>query len=478
MKERMRSFGEKAKAFGEKTGQRSKELGKKVAEATKETTAKAADATKKTTAKVAEAAKETTAKAAEAGKKAGSRLSESTADVSEKISVAAEQAVESVSKGVKQTKEKVKQAKEARDERKAQSAQVPQSTQVIALGDIPDDHLTGGWPQIGGQRFLTWMDLPTKPEERASRRMQEHLAMFEAQTGTNPTKSIIEELNMDLTWCFDGSFDLDCIVSERLRRPIPSVSMIPFGNIELNIIEIAHPRMAIDAGSPFDIILLSGSCSASYSFGIVTILGLRHHEWVINEFETHLTCSDFVAHPCPANHPLSDRWVGMLVEGNLRSTYGQNMSHSPRASPIPSLPFEVETNERDRTDCSKPPRDKMEFYEFIFFMFMWVFIFAGVGITTLNGSGQYRRSTAAMSDVILSYMSSRWTGHTQLESTSSVVMLTPCRTIWETAFNRLALKTSRRASRWHDRRRLRLRRRLRVPPGNGRSAPSSRRGSS
>ena len=141
MKERMRSFGEKAKAFGEKTGQRSKELGKKVAEATKETTAKAADATKKTTAKVAEAAKETTAKAAEAGKKAGSRLSESTADVSEKISVAAEQAVESVSKGVKQTKEKVKQAKEARDERKAQSAQVPQSTQVIALGpDLPDEN--------------------------------------------------------------------------------------------------------------------------------------------------------------------------------------------------------------------------------------------------------------------------------------------------------------------------------------------------
>ena len=30
MKERMRSFGQKAKAFGEKTGQRSKELGKKV----------------------------------------------------------------------------------------------------------------------------------------------------------------------------------------------------------------------------------------------------------------------------------------------------------------------------------------------------------------------------------------------------------------------------------------------------------------
>ena len=57
IKERMRSFGEKAKAFGEKTGKRSKELGKKVAEATKETTAKVAEATKETTAKATEAGK-------------------------------------------------------------------------------------------------------------------------------------------------------------------------------------------------------------------------------------------------------------------------------------------------------------------------------------------------------------------------------------------------------------------------------------
>ena len=132
MKERMRSFGEKAKAFGEKTGKRSKELGKKVAEATKETTAK-----------VAEATKETTAKATEAGKKVGHRLSESTAEASEKISVAAEQAAESVSKGMKQTKEKIKQAKEQRDERKAQAAQVPQSTQVIMVGpDLPIEEMT------------------------------------------------------------------------------------------------------------------------------------------------------------------------------------------------------------------------------------------------------------------------------------------------------------------------------------------------
>ena len=129
MKERMRSFGEKAKAFGEKTGKRSKELGKKVAEATKETTAK-----------VAEATKETTAKATEAGKKVGHRLSESTAEASEKISVAAEQAAESVSKGMKQTKEKLKQAKEQRDERKAKAADVPQSTQIIQVGpDLPDE---------------------------------------------------------------------------------------------------------------------------------------------------------------------------------------------------------------------------------------------------------------------------------------------------------------------------------------------------
>ena len=307
MKERMRSFGEKAKAFGEKTGQRSKELGKKVAEATKETTAKAADATKKTTAKVAEAAKETTAKAAEAGKKAGSRLSESTADVSEKISVAAEQAVESVSKGVKQTKEKVKQAKEARDERKAQSAQVPQSTQVIALGpDIP-----GTTTEDGGYHETSEVNFPENTEENTPIPGKKQFVIVpptdaasypnrpgKPGTGTNITKSIrawsrnIFDYGPDLVFGWVLLFVL-------LSTTTNAVSILAKTTSELSMIPFGIPHMELGFGSPniwvqyfssllmvillFDSILLSFAPArhASYS----RIAGLLSITWFVQSRE-------------------------------------------------------------------------------------------------------------------------------------------------------------------------------------------------
>ena len=428
MKERMRSLGEKAKAFGEKTGERSKELGKKVAEATKETTAKAADATKKTTARVAEAAKETTAKAAEARKKAGSRLSESTADVSEKISVAAEQAVESVSKGVKQTKEKVKQAKEARDERKAQAAQVPQSTQVIALGpDLSENTKDGAFHETSEANPP--VNAVEKPLIQPSNKQFVIVPPTDAAsypnrpekpgTGTSLSKSIrvwsrdIFDYGPDLVFGWILLFVL-------LSTTTNAVSILAKTTSELSMIPFGIPHMELGFGSPniwiqyissllmvillFDSILLSFAPArhASYS----RIAGLLSITWFVPAFAngsveilTPFDSTDlggFFWHifilpiiilgslsrsavlqenakkVLPQHGGTSDADVSESVSHTLAS-----LSYTPTLNSIPGL---RPMNAPDGLLDKPKRRDSMEFYEWVFFLFMWLFIFAGVAM--------------------------------------------------------------------------------------------------
>jgi hypothetical protein len=467
MKERMRSFGEKAKAFGEKTGQRSKELGKKVAEATKETTAKAADATKRTTAKVAEAAKETTAKAAEAGKKAGSRLSESTADVSEKISVAAEQAVGSVSKGVKQTKEKVKQAKEARDERKAQSAQVPQSTQVIALGpDLPEegrDHQdeTQEEPVVQEVREDR-TDVNQVPEVPHEEPVPQNVSAVEQDgkqyvilppTGassmpttqkTNSTSktfsttvsnmaSTVGQYGPDLVFGWFLLFVVLCTLTNVFAIVSGSgqqIDSIPFGMPHFDLAFDSDVVWAHYVGYGLLLVLLFDSIMLSFSAATLgsyrRILIATVLVWALPAITNGPTS---LLTPFETNDLLGFLWhilvlpiitltatirVGLMLverESDLppdldlsqpqnNATRKEDILHRDATPPlssnmtIPKLPFEDEIMNATDELMQKPrSRDKMEPYEFIFFMFMWVFLFAGIALlgfvgTRVNTSGE------------------------------------------------------------------------------------------
>ena len=436
MKERMRSFGQKAKAFGEKTGQRSKELGKKVAEATKETTAKAADATKKTTAKVAEAAKETTAKAAEAGKKAGSRLSESTADVSEKISVAAEQAVESVSKGVKQTKEKVKQAKEARDERKAQAAQVPQSTQVIALGpDLLED-------QKDGTADIQQEEIPAKTEAEEKQVLVETNdpnIMIAPPTGNYPQRPehskfahqlrqqtkeighIISRTGADLTFGWVlllvslGTLSNSVILASQTQDQLEFVKFsIP--HLDLALSSQLTWMNALGIGLllilTFDSILLSANVVHHNAYRRITIACVL--TWLVPRFSNGLDVTSGPVNWIDANSNDAFRLIfwhifilpGFVLFANFRSRRLKEMdaektlkthlsgedalfnehtavNKSASFSYTPTLESLPELRPMNAPDglLDKPKRrDSMEFYEWVFFLFMWLFIFAGVAM--------------------------------------------------------------------------------------------------
>ena len=456
MKERMRSFGEKAKAFGEKTGQRSKELGKKVAEATKETTAK-----------MAEAAIETTAKAAEAGKKAGSRLSESTADVSEKISVAAEQAVESVSKGVKQTKEKVKQAKEARDERKAQAAQVPLSTQVIALGpDLPEedtDHQNESQDDTDDQNVTeVHVDVPQPPTSQqeepdpASESIVEQAgkqyvilpptgapSMPTTQEANSLSKTssttvsnvlaILGRYGPDLVFGWFLLFVVLCtatnviaIVSESAQQ----VDSIPFGMPHFDLAFDSDVVWAHYVGYGlllvllFDSIMLSFSAATIGSYRRILIAAVlvwalpavtKGPASLLTPFETndllgflwHILVLPIITLTATIRVGLmlvereSDLPPGLdLPQPQKNATNNEDILYRVATSPlssnmtIPKLPIEDEIMNATDELMQKPrSRDKMEPYEFIFFMFMWVFLFAGIALlgfvgTRVNSSGE------------------------------------------------------------------------------------------
>lgn len=449
MKERMRTFGEKAKAFGEKTGQRSKEIGKKVAEATKGTTAKAAEATKKTTAKMAEAAKETTAKAAEASKKAGTRLSESTADVSEKISVAAEQAVESVSKSVKQTKEKVKQAKEARDERKAQAAQVPQSTQVIALGpDLPDasreistideskhsshdlndkDQSAVKTPTkqfviVPPTDAVTYPNVPRKPALIASTRKRI------SSWGKN-----ILDYGPDLVFGWTLLFVL-------LSTSANAVSILADTTSDLVMIPFGIPHMELGFGSTdiwvqylcsilivillFDSILLSFAPARRSSYSRISALlsitwfvpaVANGTESVLTPFETSdmigffwhifilpilvlgsLSRSSVLHEEMKQALPQPDSTTD-LEQSDSTSHMSSSFSYTPTLDSLPEL---RPMNAPDGLLDKPKRRDKMEFYEWVFFLFMWLFIFAGVAMGVMAAQA----NDAANSVLESSYM--------------------------------------------------------------------------
>ena len=445
MKERMRSFGEKAKAFGEKTGQRSKELGKKVAEATKETTAKAA----------------------EAGKKAGSRLSESTADVSEKISVAAEQAVESVSKGVKQTKEKVKQAKEARDERKAQSAQVPQSTQVIALGpDLPDedpdrqhepqentDAQDGGEDHMDAQQIATvqheepvpanvstveqagkqYVILPPTGAPSMPTTQRANSASETFSSTVSNMASTVGQYGPDLVFGWFLLFVVLCTstnVIAIVSGSVQQVESIPFGMPHFDLAFDSDVVWAHYVGYGLLLVLLFDSIMLSFSAATLgsyrRILIATVLVWALPAI-TNGPAS--LLTPFETNDLLGFLWhilvlpiitltatirVGLMLverESDLppdldlsqpqtNAASKEDILHRDVTSPlssnmtIPKLPFEDEIMNATDELMQKPrSRDKMEPYEFIFFMFMWVFLFAGIALlgfvgTRVNTSGE------------------------------------------------------------------------------------------
>ena len=447
MKERMQTFGEKAKAFGEKTGQRSKKIGKKVAEATKETTAKAAEATKKTTAKMAEAAKETTAKAAEVGKKAGSRLSESTAEVSEKISVAAEQAVESVGKSVKHTKEKIKQAKADRDERKAQAAQVPQTTQIIQVGpDLPDEPVVNkaSEPVEASVDGLRNMVDAEKDAERASEGMEQKQFVIlppttqsYAETQTNPAvrkngmqttfrtwSSSIMAYGPDLVfgWCL--LFLALCTSANAITafsNTSEQLQSIPFGIPHLDFaFESDEAWMNLLGLGLLFFLLLDG---VVLSFTPATIGSFKRIALVIaliwttpaivtglenllipfgpddlDGFLWHILALPLILLTCSIR-------IGVLTVNReselpenlelpgIEGTIGENRSTTGHGSPlisnmtVPLLSFEVEIMNAADEIMQKPrSRDKMEPYEFIFFMFMWVFLFGGIALLAYVGT--------------------------------------------------------------------------------------------
>ena len=445
MKERMRSLGEKAKAFGEKTGERSKELGKKVAEATKETTAKAA----------------------KAGKKAGSRLSESTADVSEKISVAAEQAVESVSKGVKQTKEKVKKAKEARDERKAQAAQVPQSTQVIALGpDLPEeepDHQDGGQEKpdaqvvredrtdvnlIPGdshkepapenvsavdQASKQYVILPPTSATSMPTTPKTNSASKTFSTAVSNTVSTVGQYGPDLVFGWFLLFVVLCTstnVIAIVSGSAQQVDSILFG--------IPHFDLAFDSDVVwahyvgyglllvllFDSIMLSFSAATLGSYRRILIATVlvwalpaitKGPASLLTPFETndllgflwHILVLPIITLTATIRVGLmlvereSDLPPGLdLPQPHQDAAVNEDILHRISTSPlssnmtIPKPSFEDEIMNATDELMQKPrSRDKMEPYEFIFFMFMWVFLFAGIALlgfvgTRVNTSGE------------------------------------------------------------------------------------------
>ena len=449
MKERMRSFGEKAKAFGEKTGKRSKELGKKVAEATKETTAK-----------VAEATKETTAKATEAGKKVGHRLSESTAEASEKISVAAEQAAESVSKGMKQTKEKIKQAKEQRDERKAQAAQVPQSTQIISLGpDLSQDDDEDQTQSIAGsdeqENAVVHVDahrqqntLDEKPESASHPTMEEagkHYVIL-PPTGTTPVTATqkaqsarktlpsaasdmavtIGQYGPDLVFGWMLLFVALCTstnVIAIISNSTQQIDSILFGIPHFDVAFNSESAWAQYIGYGllfmllFDSIMLSFSAATVGSFKRVifattliwALPAITEGPFsLLTPFETN-DLSGFLWHilvlpiivltasiriglmivekesdlptglelPQPKNDMMNEKDPLQIVHA---SPVSSNMT-------IPELSFEDEFMNASDEIMQKPrSRDKMEPYEFIFFMFMWVFLFGGIAVLGFVGT--------------------------------------------------------------------------------------------
>ncbi|MGB0616882.1 MAG: hypothetical protein ACPGOT_02410 [Candidatus Poseidoniaceae archaeon] len=456
MKERMRSFGEKAKAFGEKTGKRSKELGKKVAEATKETTAKAAKATKKTTAKVAEATKETTAKAAEAGKKAGSRLSESTAEASEKISVAAEQATKSVSKGVKQTKEKLKQAKEQRDERKAQAATVPQTTQVIMVGpDLPIEEMTNSPSTQKHERnhgdHQDSLDTSDATQNGDSIEQKQFVIMPPSNIALHPDTPKKPSLGTSLgktlrSWSTPvfmygpdllfGWLLLFLVLSTTVNA-ISAVSdaseqlaAIPFG--------IPHVEVGFDTGNAwiiyacsltilvllFDTILLSfaparyGSYQRiAFALGVSWFIpGISNGpEFILTPFESSdllgffwhifilplvilvsLIRSSVIHERNKPSLPHSHSSNSAIAEGEIQHK-SASFSYTPSLKSLPEL---RPMNAPDGLLDKPKRRDSMEFYEWVFFLFMWLFIFAGVAMGVMAAQA----NDAANSVLQSSYM--------------------------------------------------------------------------
>ena len=457
MKERMRSLGEKAKAFGEKTGQRSKELGKKVAEATKETTAKAADATKKTTAKMAEAAKETTAKAAEAGKKAGSRLSESTADVSEKISVAAEQAAESVSKGMKQTKEKVKQAKEARDERKAQAAQVPQSTQVIALGpDLPADEKDQAARHDSEEEVPDMADTENKlelvktndanimiapPTGNYPRRPGNSNFTHQLKHQTKEIGHIISKTGADLAFGWVLLFVSIGTLSNSVILASQTQDQLEFVKFSIPHLDLALSSQltwmnALGVGLllilTFDSILLSANSVHHHSYRRITIACAL--TWLVPRFSNGLDVTSGPVNWIDANSNDAFRLIfwhifilpGFVLFANFRGRrlkemdaektlkthlsgedglFNEHAAEHKSASfsytpTLKSLPELRPMNAPDGLLDKPKRRDSMEFYEWVFFLFMWLFIFAGVAMGVMAAQA----NDAANSVLQSSYM--------------------------------------------------------------------------
>jgi hypothetical protein len=427
MKDRMRSFGEKAKALGEKTGQRSKELGKKVAEATKETTAKAT----------------------KAGKKVGSRLSESTAEASEKISVAAEHAAESVSKGVKQTKEKLKQAKEQRDERKAQAATVPQSTQVITVGpDLPDEKDDHNQQEIESEIKLD-DDRESElhePEEKSASEVDEDNSGSERKeyvilppTGAIEYKSAprrpsfstqissqartwsstITTYGPDLVFGWTLLFFVLCTATNAisiLSGSYNELGLIPFGiphldlAFENNNLWVQYFGATLLFVVLFDSIMLSFAAASIGSFRRITFavalvwmlpavaegptkLLLPFEQSDLGGFLWHILILPIILLTSTIRVGLmtvkkeSDLPTGL----NLPEISNEQLPNA--ASPVSSnttlksLPFEVEIMGQTDELMQKPrSRDRMEPYEFIFFMFMWVFLFGGIALLGFVGS--------------------------------------------------------------------------------------------
>jgi hypothetical protein len=427
MKERMRSFGEKAKAFGEKTGQRSKEIGKKMAEATKETTAKAA----------------------EAGKKVGSRLSESTAEASEKISMAAEQAAESVSKGVKQTKEKLKQAKEHRDERKAQAATVPQSTQVITVGpDLPDEEDGHGQQEIESDTELNdeTESVLHEPEETSSPVVGGDISGSERReyvilppTGAVEYKSAprrpslstqissqariwsstITTYGPDLVFGWALLFLVLCTSTNAisiLSGSYNELALVPFGiphfdaAFESESVWIQYFGAILLLVMLFDSIMLSFSTATIGSFRRITFaIALvwllpsitQGPTKILLPFEQN-DLGGFLWHILilPIFLLTSTIRIGLMTvnkESDMPSGLDlpelPNVKLTTAVSPVSSntslekLPFEVEMMSLSDELMQKPrSRDRMEPYEFIFFMFMWVFLFGGIAILGFVGT--------------------------------------------------------------------------------------------
>ena len=434
MKDRMRSFGEKAKALGEKTGKRSKQLGKKVAEATKETTAKAT----------------------QAGKKVGTRLSESTAEASDKISVAAEHAAESLSKGVKQTKEKLKHAKEQRDERKAQAAVVPQSTQVIMVGpDLPSEEIqqesnsntheiiSEDGEDVPGKEIRPDINLgtqqkqyvivpPTNDALHSSNSMKPSLGTRISKTIRSWSSPVImygPDLVFGWVLLF---FVLSTIVNaiSAVSDASGQLSPIPFG--------IPHIDIGYDSGSVwiiyacsvmllvmlFDTILLSFAPARYGSYQrVAVVLGLSWFipgitngpEYILTPFEStdligffwHIFILPlFVLSSLIRSSVIHQRNKPSLPQSHVGNTgvdEGESQHKSASFSYTPSLESLPELRPMNAPDglLDKPKRrDSMEFYEWVFFLFMWLFIFAGVAMGVMAAQA----NDAANSVLQSSYM--------------------------------------------------------------------------